>query len=153
MFVIRQEIFKTGVFSAIIIPIVIAAIMIVFYFAAGDMPAWTLIFLIIPASFAIGGQTTKLIVENDILSYHHGFLFKSYDEVSLKKVTQIVTRVVETWENDGENGQTRKTNKISYVLDESGRTFFSFPASLIERKNRHRFEEAINAINPNIEIL
>ena len=37
-------------------------------------------------------------------------------------------------------------------MDDAGRIFFSFPTSLVTRKDRQRFEEAVTAVNPNIQV-
>lgn len=59
-------------------------------------------------------------------------------------------RVIETWERDSEGNHTSRRVRIIYVLDDSGKTYFSFPANLVNKGNKLRFKEVINNINPNI---
>ena len=152
----HQETFKSNVFITIILPALIFGLLMLVFYAIysvdGALPLWVLIFLIIPTAFAVSGQRTKLMVEDDMLRYQHGFIVTSNDEVSLNEVSKIVTRTVDTWEDDGEGGQKHKTQKVTYVLDESGRTFFSFSARLIDGRNRRRFKETVATINANIKV-
>lgn len=152
----HQEIFKSNFFITIIFPVIIFGFMILIFFAVysieGTLPTWVLIFLIIPVGLTIGVRTTKLIVEDHILRYQSGLFSKNNEEVSLHDVSQIITRVVDTWRTDSDGNEKRSTDKITYVLDESGKTFFSFPASLVSKGNRQRFEETITSINPNIQM-
>lgn len=160
-----QEVFKANFFMAIILPIIITVVILGIY-VVSDVPPWVLVLLIIPVIFAVAGHKTKLIVENGVLRYEKVF---GGEEVSLKKVSQIVIREVETivnknpdhFNNNQRPGftrnvnqvdQERKVEKLYYVLDESGRTIFSFPANLVGFRDRRRFEEAIIAENPNIEL-
>lgn len=146
----KQEVFKAGILYTIIIPTVISAIILGLFFTIEGIPSWLLVFLIIPAVFAITGQTTRLVVEGNILHYQHGLIIKQNDEVSLHQVEQIVMRVIETWERDSEGNHTSRRVRIIYVLDDSGKTYFSFPANLVNKGNKLRFKEVINNINPNI---
>lgn len=148
----HQEVFKESVFKVIILPVTIATVMLGFYFVADDIPTWSLILLVVPAGLAFGGQSTKLFIEDDTLRYQSGLFIKKNEEVSLHDVTKIVTRVVETWDTNSDGETERSTAKITYVLDKTGKTFFSFSASLIRRGNRQRFKEILTAINPNIQI-
>lgn len=162
----NQQIFKTNFFMAIILPIIIVIVILGIYFIADDVPLWILLLLIIPLILAVAGQKTKLIVDNGVLRYEKVF---GGEEVSLKKVSQIIIREVETIVNktpDTSNNnhspginrnvnhvnQERQVEKVFYLLDESGRTIFSFPANLIGFRDRRRFEEAVTAENPNIEL-
>lgn len=159
-----QEVFKANFFMAIILPIIITTVILGIY-AVTDVPPWILALLIVPVVFAVAGHKTKLIVDNDVLRYEKVF---GGEEISLKKVSQIVLREVETIVNKNPDhfnnherpgftrnvnqvDQERKVEKLYYVLDESGRTIFSFPAGLVGRSNRQRFEESITAINPTID--
>lgn len=152
----HQEVFKTNLFMAVILPTIIFGLMILAFLGInsidGSIPSWVLIFLIIPVVFAVSGQKTKLIVEDDILRYESGLFFNNHEEVSLHDVSQIVTRVIETWGTDSDGKTERSTKKITYVLDKSGKTFFTFSAGLVGKGNKQRFEETITAINPNIQI-
>ena len=152
----QQEVFKSNVFLTVILPALIFSLLMLMFYGIysidGALPLWVLIFLIIPTAFAVSGQRTKLIVVDDMLHYQHGFIVMSRDEVSLNEVSKIITRTVDTWEDDGEGGRKQKTHQITYVLDESGRTFFSFPARLIGGKNELRFKETVAAINANVKV-
>lgn len=158
-----QQIFKANTFIALILPIIIAIGILVAFFNISSLPVWALVALIIPAFIAIHGHRTKVIVDDGILRYEQ--LFKS-EEVELKNVSQIVTREVETivdrrhdasHPNEfgaGHNhvNQEREVKRIVYVLDEAGRTFFSFPASLIGGKKKLSFKESVTNVNPEIQV-
>lgn len=164
---VEQEVFKANFFMTFILPIIITVGILVVYFAVDGIPPWILALLIIPVVFAVTGQRTKLIVENGMLRYEKVF---GGEEVSLKNVSQIMMREVETIidknpdsftnnqqrqsinRNVNQVNQERKVEKIFYVLDESGRTIFSFPANMVSFRDRRRFEEAISASNPNIQV-
>lgn len=161
-----QEVFKANFFSAIILPIIITVAILGIYVIADDVPFWLLLFLVIPILFAVAGQKTKLIISDGVLRYEQVF---SKEEVDLKKVSQIVIREVETiveknshsvnhnqssglQRNINQVNQERKVEKLFYLLDESGRTIFSFPANIVGYRDRRRFEEAVITVNPNIEV-
>lgn len=161
-----QEVFKTNFFMAIILPIIITVVILSIYLIADGVPTWVLALLIIPVFFAFAGYKTKLIVENGMLRYIQVF---GFDEVSLNKVSKIVIREVEAIVNINpdsfnnnqssssnrivmQRNQERRVEKFFYLLDESGRTIFTFPANLIEFRDRRRFEEAVTYANPNIEL-
>lgn len=147
----HQEVFKVNIFRAIILPAILTIIFL-FIFIETDVPYFFMILFIIPAGFAIGGQTDKVIVEDDILRYEHGFMFKKQDEVSLKVVSRIEVRTVKEWVEDSDGKNKLKTNKYAYVVDESGQVFFTFDADFISKRNRRRFEDAVTASNPTIEV-
>lgn len=148
----NQEVFKTGMIKSIILPVLIATVLLVVYFSVDDIPTWILIFLIIPIVFAIAGQTTKLVLEDDMLHHYSGILVKNVDKVPLHDVAQIVTRVVESWGTNTDGQSELQREKVTYVLDAEGRTIFTFSADLISGANRQRFVEGIHNINPNIII-
>src|SRR5690625_3427906 len=133
----QQEVFKANFFKVIILPVIIFCILTLaflgFYSIEESLPVWALIFYIIPAGFAIDGQTNKIIVEEDILRYKHGFIIKKQDEVSLKKVSRIEVRIVKKWVEDSDGKSELKTYKYAYVLDKSGKTFFTFNADFIRK--------------------
>src|SRR5690625_743060 len=127
-----QEVFKANFFTAIILPIIITVVILGVYVVT-DMPPWVLALLIIPVVFSIAGHKTKLIVDNDVLRYEKVF---GGEEISLKKVSKIVVREVETIVNKNTDhfnsqqapGSTRNVNQVSqerkvemfyYILDES----------------------------------
>lgn len=155
-----NEVFKVNPFLAIILPLLITVGILIVFFVA-DVPPWILVLLIVPIIFAVTGQKNKLIIRDGILRYEKLF---GTQETSLHNVTQIVLREVETivdkdpsqrdrnkHQSVGSVNQERKVEMIFYVLDESGRTIFSFPANLISIRDKRRFEEAVSAINSNIE--
>lgn len=159
-------VFKTNPFTAIGLPILITGVILGIYFMVGDMPPWILLLLIVPIVFAVTGQKNKVIITDRHLRYEK--LFGS-DEVPLDRVAQIVIREVETIVDNQSNSnnrsltsnqrgqhqpinQQRKVERLYYVLDDSGRTFLSFPTRLIGGQQRQRFEDAILAVNPNIEL-
>lgn len=60
----HQEVFKSGIFKAIILPVLTTLALLYFYYYIITLPhykppfpAWTLLFLILPAIFAIEGQS------------------------------------------------------------------------------------------------
>ena len=148
------------------LPLVFCGGFLVFYFQS-DMPAWALLLVgVITFIIVVSSLKTKLIIEENILRYEKVF---GWDEVSLDKVSQIIMREVETIvEKDPSSSrdrqrkdfdmqghrvnEERQVEKIIYVLDESGRTYFSFPARMIGLRNRTRFKEVIHGVNPNIEV-
>lgn len=158
-----QHVFKKNNFVAIILPLIIAVIILVAYFKITDLPPWILVAFLIPVFMIIHGQRTKVIIGDGLLRYEQVF---RDEEVLLKDVAQIITREVEIIVDRNEHSQPRdgfsidtnqvnqerEVQKVVYVLDESGRTFFSFPASLISRKDRTRFQEAVTTINPDIRV-
>lgn len=170
----NNETFQVNKFFVIGIVGVVCAAFTVAYFLS-DLPIWVLpIVLVIGALIVVSSIKTKLVIEDGLLRYEK---WGGGDEVPLARVAQIVTREVETIVNrtvseSGTHGgntggvtigkvrlgnrqnleQERSTEKVVYVLDEAGRTFFSFPASMIGFKHRTRFKEAVKAVNPRIEI-
>lgn len=125
---------------------------------------------------AITTLKTKVVIEDGMLRYEKLF---GGEEVELKHVAQIVVREVETIVDNHKNDpsrhslddrnvdvkfgnirindgprvdQERKVEKIVYVIDEMGRTMFSFPAGVIRFTERKRFREAIQHVNPNIHV-
>lgn len=162
-----------------VIPIVIFAVVIigsVIGYIQMNLPIW-----IIPIALLVGGfvvfsmYKTKLVIEDGFLRYEK---LGGGDEVELSKVSHIVMREVETIVNKespherdefmnrtdvnlrtiriSDNirpvDQERKVEKIIYVLDADGRTIFSMPANVVRITERRRFAEAINAVNPNIQV-
>ena len=85
-----------------------------------------------------------MTIENDILSYRG--VFKRSD-ISLKEVASIAVRIETSTDSD----QNTSSKRVVYVLDELGRAYFSFPGSLITRKNEERFINTVTAINPDIK--
>ena len=63
-------------------------------------------------------------------------------------MSQIVIRNVETSDSD----DITTVKRVVYVLDESGKTFYSFPARLIRAKDETRFVEAVISVNKEIKI-
>lgn len=162
----EQSTFKTNPIFSIGLPILITAALLVAYFVVKDLPPWILFLLIVPVVFFVTGLKNKIVIADGHLRYEKVF---GKQEVPLNKVAQIVMREVETIvdtrssPNDnsmrtnrhGHNqpiNQERKVEKLYYILDDSGRTFFSFPARLISFNNRQSFEDAVRAVNPNIEV-
>jgi len=170
---LSREVFQTnkyiviGIVSAIFIGITI------FYFQV-DFPILVLpIVAVIGLLVIISTIKTKVVIENGFLRYEK---IGRGEEVDLKKVGQIVTREVETIvdrktdrtdrtsQNSGFSkgkfginnhhnvDQERKIEKVVYVIDKEGRTFFSFPGNLIGFRQRTRFREAVQAVNPQIEV-
>ncbi|MFD2133354.1 hypothetical protein ACFSKI_19245 [Pseudogracilibacillus auburnensis] len=152
----HQEVFKKNFFVVIILPVAIFVIMSIafrgIYSIDGSVPIWVLVFYIIPVAFAIGGQVEKVIVEDGMLYYKHGFIIKKQDEVSLNEVSRIEVRAVKEWVKDSDGKSELKTNKYAYVLGESGQIFFTFNADFIRKRNRQRFEDAVTTFNPTIEV-
>ncbi len=169
-----NETFQANKFVVIGIVIVVCAAFIFAYFVS-DLPIWVIpIVAGMGAVIVVSSIKTKVVIEDGLLRYEK---WGGGDEVPLARVSQIVTREVETIVNRTVSGssshgsntggvtlgkirlgnnenieQERSTEKVVYVLDEAGRTIFSFPASMIGFKHRTRFKDAVNAVNPKIEV-
>lgn len=156
VFYMNQEVFKGNYFVVAILPVLtfifITAGIIALFNIDNNIPIWAYTFYIIPIVFAMAGQATKLIVEDGILRYEYGIIFKRVEEVDLKNVSKIEIRMVEKWVEDSDGKPEIERKKYAYVMDDSDRVFFPFSADLINRKNRPRFEAAINEVNPIIKI-
>ena len=168
----NEQVFKQSIIGGIVISVAIVGVFIFFFFMQSVTNPFLFLILLLPIVFIIGLQKTKLVIEDGVLRYEK---IVGGEEISLKNVAQIVTREIEvitTSHADNHNhnhnhnqkkgisfgnnqqavNQERSTQKVIYVMDEAGRTFFSFPASLVTRKDRQRFEEAVTAVNPNIQV-
>lgn len=136
--------------------------------------------LVLPVAYLISlfiwitSIRTKVIIENGSLRYER---LIGGEEVALQDVAQIVQREVETIvdkNRDGERSrrsgrgmrignvrfgdgkpvnEEREVKKIIYVMDEAGRTIFSFPANVIRFSERQRFREIVQKSNPKIRVL
>lgn len=152
----KQEVFKGNYFVVAILPVLtfifITAGIIALFNIDNKIPVWAYTLYIIPVVFAMAGQATKLIVEDGILRYEYGIFFKRVEEVDLKKVSKIEIRMVERWVEDSEGKPEIERKKYAYVMGDSNHIYFPFSADLINRKNRPRFEAAINEVNPIIKI-
>lgn len=158
---------------AIITAIFIGSIIV---YLQTDLPIWIIpIVLVAGVFFIFASIKTKLVIEDGMLRYEK---LTGGDEADLQKVSHIVMREVETIvdnspmnhsqhnreedvkfgnirinnNNQQQVDQERKVEKLIYVLDDSGRTFFSFPANVVRFTHRTRFKEAIQAVNPDIQV-
>ena len=161
----NQQVFKQSLIGGIVISVVIVGVFIFFLTTADNFNPLLFLILLLPVVFIIGLQKTKLVIEDDVLRYEK---LGGSEEISLKNVSQIITREIEVITTNNLNtfnhnrkqdsiqnmrpGTERSTQKVVYVMDSTGRTFFSFPASLVTRKDRQRFSDAVAAVNPNIEV-
>ncbi|HZW68670.1 MAG TPA: hypothetical protein VFF20_08715 [Pseudogracilibacillus sp.] len=152
----KQEVFKGNYFVVAILPVLtfifITAGIIALFNIDNKIPVWAYTLYIIPVVFAMAGQATKLIVEDGMLRYKYGIFFKRVEEVDLKNVSKIEIRMVKRWVEDSEGKPEIERKKYAYVMGDSDRVFFPFSADLINRKNRPRFEAAVNEVNPTIKI-
>lgn len=149
---VRQEVFQSSILRRIILPAFIATVMLVLFIIENGIPTLFLILFIIPVGIFTYEHRSKIIIEDGTLIYQHGFIVLKKNEAVLKEVMQIVLRQIETWEEDSDGVTKRVTKKIIYVLDNRGEAFYSFSAHLIVKKHIKNFEEAVNAINPNINV-
>lgn len=170
----NREVFQS---NKIILFLIVAALcigMTIAYFQA-DIPIWILpIVFIAGIAFIFSSLKTKIIIEDGLLRYEK---LMGGEEVELKGVSQIIMREVETIvnnsherhaeENQGGDvklgsmrinhkqqhvDQKRQVERIIYILDEAGRTVFSFPANVIRFTERTRFKEAVLSVNSNIQV-
>ena len=114
------------------------------------------LFLVVlfPLPFILSALRTKLVIENDQLRYQKVF---GAEEVSLKDVSQIATKVVGIKLSNrltliSEGNQNSDSETHIYVSDETGQTFFTFPEGLIRVKDRARFKELVTNVNPNVKV-
>lgn len=140
----QQELFKPNVLTIMLAPTFFAVGIVVIYFVNGNISPWIFLVLLVPFILLLANLKERLLVEGDTLRYQR-VLRRS--EVSLKKVSQITVRSV--WSTDSDN--TTTVERIVYVVDEYGRTFFTFPSYLIKRKDMARFKEAVTSVNPDIK--
>lgn len=148
----HQEVFKTGVFKAIILPILMTLALLYYYYYlitlpyyTPPFPFWTLLFLFIPIIVAVEGQSKKLIVEGDILRYKRVFPIRRDDQVSLHDVHGFKVDFVRDASDDS-------STKVIHIIDKKGNQLFTIPGSLLGRGNRNRFKAAVLAVNPDIKI-
>ena len=165
MFYMNQEVFKQSIIGGVVVTIAIIGVFSFFFFGQGNTSPLLFLILLLPIVFIGGLLKTKLVIEDDVLRYEKIF---GGEEISLKNVAQILTREMEFINTSNLSdfnhnrkqglsqnmavGESRSTQKVVYVMDDTGRTFFSFPASLVTRKDRRRFEDAVTAVNPNIQL-
>ena len=162
----NQHVFKQSIIGGVVVTVALLGVFSFFFFGQGNTSPLLFLLLLLPVLFIVGLLKTKLVIEDDVLRY---VKIIGGEEISLKNVAQIVTREIEIIntsnvsdfnrnrkQNSGRNmivgDQERSTQKVVYVIDDAGRTFFSFPAGLVTRKDRQRFEEAVTAVNPNIQL-
>jgi len=167
---VDREVFQSNKFIVIGIVVAIVIGLTIVYFQT-DLPIWILLIVALVGVFVIfSSMKSKVVIEKGLLRYEK---IGGGEEVPLNKVSQIVKREVETIVNRNKDGETvqgggisigklkinqqnvnqeRQVEKIFYVLDKEGRTFFSFPASLIGFRHRTRFREAVQAVNPDIDV-
>lgn len=167
----NEEVFESNRVVIFSVVVILNIGLIIAYFMT-DFPLW-FVLVALPVSILIGISTmkTKLIIKDGHLRYE---TWTGGEEVDLMNVGQIVTREVETvrGRTTGPSGtgtqpsgisvgsvklssaedQERQTEKVIYIIDQDGRTFFSFPASMVGRKHRTRFREGIHAVNPEIDV-
>lgn len=166
---INQQVFKQSIVGGIVLSVAALGALIFFYYLQGNTSPMLFLILLLPVLFIFGLLKTKLVIEDGVLRY---VKIIGGEEIALKNVAQIVTREIEvittTSHADNHNrnqsqglsfgsnqqavNQERSTQKVIYVLDDAGRTFFSFPASFITRKDRQRIQDAITAVNLNIQV-
>jgi len=168
---INQQVFKQSIVGGIVLSVAALGAFIFFYVMQGNTSPLLFLILLLPVLFIFGLLKTKLVIEDGVLRYEK---IIGGEEIALKNVAQIVTREIEVItttshaDNHNQNhnqsqglsfgrnqqavNQERSTQKVIYVLDDAGRTFFSFPAGFITRKDRQRFQDAITAVNPNIQV-
>lgn len=161
-----QEIFKQNTIRLVVISSILTGIFLFLFIWNGDWPFGLLFLLIFPVALIYSGVKTKLVIEDDVLRYQ---MLIGSKEVSLKEVSQIITRELEiistsnlgdftqnTKQESVQNirpGDERSTEVRVYLLDESNEAIFSFPAYLINPENQSRFEDTVTTINPRIKIL
>ncbi|MCZ2256946.1 hypothetical protein [Sporosarcina sp. G11-34] len=165
----NQQVFKQSLVGGVVLSVAILGVFIFFYFGQGNISPMLFLILLLPVLFIFGLLKTKLVIEDGVLRY---VKIIGDEEIALINVAQIVTREIEVItttsraDNHNQNqnqglsfrsgqqavNQERSTQKVIYVMDDAGGTFFSFPASFITRKDRQRFQEAVTAVNPNIEV-
>jgi len=160
-----------------IIPIVILAVLVIGSFVAYlqlDFPIWIVPIVLVVGGFVVFSMSkTKIIIEDGFLRYE---TLGGGEEVDLNKVSQIIIREVETIVNkdahhdrvepqedvklgtiriggqDQPVNQERQVERIMYFLDADGRTIFSMSANALRFSERRRFAEAVNAVNPDIQV-
>lgn len=132
--------------------------------------------LIVIAPILIGAIIIFSIAKTRILISEGTFYYEKIrriDRFALKDVAIIMQRevetIVETDSNASHNrhrqdnrdqftignrptNQERKIERIIYLLDKKERTFLSFPANLIQVKDRDRFIQTVHEVNPEVEI-
>lgn len=145
----HQEVFKSSLLSAIILPIIIVIGLFSYYYYISNnhssFPTWTLLFLFIPIILAVEGQSKKLIIEGDTIRYRRVFPIRRNDFVSLHDVHGFKVDYIQDQADDS-------PTKVIYIIDKQGNLIFSFPGSLLRTSNINRFRTAVLAINPNIII-
>lgn len=161
-----REVFQSNKMIAFITVVAIFIGVTIAYLKAGFPVGVFAVASIFGVLFLVPAFKTKLIIEDGMLRYEK---IGGKEEIDLVKVSQILTREVETIVNrDNESSssrnsgnkvrfsntanQERQVKKIIYILDETGRTIFSVPANLVGFTQQTRFKEAIHSINPNIEV-
>ena len=144
----NEQVFKQSIIGGIVISVAVVGVFIFLFFVQSVTNPFLFLILLFPVIFILGIQKTKLVIENDVLRYEKLF---GGEEISLNTKNQNRSGISFGGNNQAVN-QERSTEKVVYVIDDAGRTFFSFPAGLVTRKDRSRFEEAVTAINPNIQV-
>lgn len=148
----HQEVFKSSLFQAIILPVLMTLALLYFYYYLitpthykAPFPFWTLFFLIIPVIVAIEGQSKKLIVKGDILHYKRIFPIRRDDQVSLHDVHGFQVAYVRDASDDS-------STKVIRIIDKKGKLLFTIPGSLLRSGNIKRFKAVVLAVNPNLKI-
>lgn len=161
----NKNVFKQNTTRLVVIPAVLTVVFLFLFFGYGNWPFELLFLVIFPIALIYSGIKTKLVIEEDVLRYH---MLIGNKEISLKDVSQIVTRELEIISTSNLSDFTHHTKQAPiqdikpeekqstevrfHLLDKSGKSILSFPAYLINPEDQSRFEDTVTTINPRIKI-